>query len=122
MRLIILAAAILIAQPVSAQHRQPVESIKPLLLAAITQGKAHGLLQGPTAKLMRERFGATSPIEVDVVRLRPHVMPGCHRLSVKTTQAGVREGKGPAKEMVLAYEVNFCKNGQFPEEQLGKGG
>lgn len=102
-----------------AQGRLQVTSIKPLLIAAIDRGIAYGVMMGPAAELIAKQFGSREPIEVTVRAVRPLLAPDCKRLEVKTTQAGVREkGQTPASKE-LVYQLNYCRDGRFPEDRVG---
>jgi hypothetical protein len=46
--------------------RIQVSDIKPLLIRAIDQGSAHGVLVGDAATYVRQKFESTAPIEIDV--------------------------------------------------------
>ena len=104
------------ASPVAAVERIAVTEIKPLLMQAAERGEAHGVLTGPGAVYLQRRFDSASPIEVDVKRL--HTLPhsGCGRLEVTTRQRAVLIN-GNREDQVLAYQLNFCADGRFPEER-----
>ena len=59
-----------LALPVFADDllRTPVPDARPLMLGALqaTDGQAHGVLTGEMADAITRRFGATSPIYIDV--------------------------------------------------------
>ena len=111
-----LAASVM--APAFALERAPVTSLKPLLIEAINRGESHGELTGEYAKFMRERFGSTAPIEIDVKALRALAQPGCKRLQVTTRQKAVREtpSQAPA-DKELIYQVSYCRDGRFPESR-----
>ena len=46
--------------------RIQVSDIKPLLIRAIDQGSAHGVLVGEAAAYVRQKFESPAPIEIDV--------------------------------------------------------
>lgn len=69
--------------------REEVTSLKPLLIRAIEQGRAAGVMVGPVAEGMARVFVSTAPIEVDVERLAWLQESGCARLQVSTNQAAV---------------------------------
>ena len=71
--------------------RTPVSGIKPLLIRAIEQGAAHGVLVGDAATYVRQKFDAKEPIEIDVRTLHTLPQPGCSRLEVTTRQQDVLE-------------------------------
>lgn len=106
-----------LAQSASAQPltRTEVTEIKPLLLRAINQGAAHGVLVGESATYLRQKFDARSPIEIDVQALHPLPQPGCSRLEVKTRQKDVLE-KTQRSDKELVYQVSYCRDGRFPDK------
>ena len=107
-----------LAQSASAQPltRTEVTEIKPLLLRAIDQGAAHGVLIGESATYLRQKFDARSPIEIDVQALHPLPQPGCSRLEVKTRQNNVLE-KTQRSDKELVYQVSYCRDGRFPDKR-----
>jgi hypothetical protein len=101
------------AQPLG---RTQVTEIKPLLLRAIDQGSAHGVLVGESAAYLRQKFAASTPIEIDVRVLHALSEPGCSRLEVTTRQRDVLE-KGNREDKTFTYQVNYCRDGRFPEKR-----
>ena len=101
-----------------AAERAPVTSIKPLLLAAIDHGEAHGTLVGEAAGFMRQRFKSSEAIEIDVKTLAILNEPGCKRLEVTTRQEGVAEAPNqqPARKAFI-YQVSYCRDGRFPDRK-----
>ena len=54
--------------------RLQVTAIKPLLMRAIDEGSAHGVLVGEAATYVRQKFDASASIEIDVREIgRAHV-------------------------------------------------
>lgn len=101
---------------VHAKDRVPVRNIKPLLISAIEQGAARGVIVGEAAAYVRQLFDTAAAIEVDVKRLHALHQPGCSRLEVSTRQLAVSEnGKREGKELV--YQVSYCRDGTFPEKR-----
>jgi len=107
-----------LAQSASAQPltRTETTEIKPLLLRAIDQGAAHGVLVGESATYLRQKFDARTPIEIDVQALYPLPQPGCSRLEVKTRQKDVLE-KTQRSDKELVYQVSYCRDGRFPDKR-----
>ena len=101
------------AEPVA---RIQVSELKPLLLRAVEQGAAHGVLVGVGADYMRRRFGANAPIEIDVRALHALPQTGCSRLEIVTRQRDVLE-QGKLEDKALTYQLNFCRDGRFPEKR-----
>jgi len=111
-----LAPALACAGHALADDRSPVTSIKPLLMAAIEHGEAHGELVGEAANFMRQRFKSLAPIVIDVKTLATLTEPGCKRLEVTTRQEGVREAiNQPPHRKELVYQVSYCRDGHFPD-------
>lgn len=121
----VVALAPVLAPIPSAHAREAVTTIKPLLVRALTSGRAEGVLVGPAAQAMSKRFGTSAPILVDVERIGSHRQTGCGRLRVLTRQAGVVEvanGQGPAQpasDRSFAWQVNYCATGRFPIGEEG---
>lgn len=113
-----LAIACSTVQPTvaAAIERIAVSEIKPLLIRAAEQGVAYGVLGGTGAAYMQRRFDTTSPIEIDVRRLRALPQAGCGRLEVTTRQRAVLVA-GQRKDQELVYQLSYCADGRFPEER-----
>ena len=90
--------------------------IKPLLMRAAEQGVAYGVLGGTGAAYVQRRFDATSPIEIDVRRLRALPQAGCGRLEVTTRQRAVLVA-GQRQDQELVYQLSYCVDRRFPEER-----
>lgn len=95
------------AQP---SARTPVPDIKPLLLRAIEQGSAQGVLVGVATAYTQRKFGSNAPIEIDVRRLQTLPKRGCARLEVTTRQKDVVE-RGRKDDRELVYQVSYCRDG-----------
>ena len=104
------------ASAATAVERIAVTEIKPLLMRAAERGEAHGVLTGTGAAYLQRRFETVSPIEVDVKRLRALPQIGCGRLEVTTRQRAVLVN-GNRADQELAFQLNFCADGRFPEER-----
>ena len=96
--------------------RIQVSDIKALLIRAIDQGSAHGVLVGEAATYVRQKFESTAPIEIDVRTLYALPQAGCSRLEVTTRQKDVLE-KTKRGDKELAYQVSYCRDGRFPEKR-----
>ena len=112
-----IALLALTASSVAAVDRQAVTTVKPLLVTAIDQGEAHGVLIGQAAQYIAQTFKSTAPIEIDVKTVQALGEPGCKRLAVTTSQDGVvdfnREKRGtkPARNS-FTYQFNYCRDGR----------
>ena len=110
----------LTASNVGAIERQAVTTVKSLLVTAIDQGEAHGVLVGQAAQYIAQTFKSAAPIEIDVKTVEPLGEPGCKRLAVTTSQDGVvdfnreRRDTEPAR-MAFAYQLNYCRDGRMPQ-------
>jgi len=93
--------------------RTQVTEIKPLLIRAIEQGSAHGVLVNEAATYVRQKFDSSTPIEIDV---RALPQPGCSRLEVTTRQKDVLE-KTKRSDKELIYQVSYCRDGRFPDKR-----
>jgi len=98
--------------------RTPVSDARPVMLAAIqaSNGEAHGVLTGDVANAISQRFGATSPIFIDVTTERRYQQPGCSRLRVLFWQDGVLlpGAKAPRKQ-TMEFGINYCVDGLPPK-------
>jgi hypothetical protein len=109
-----------LAAPVYAVERVPVTDVRPLLLAAINQGEAHGVLVGVAAQYIAQTFKSTAPIEIDVKAARELSLPGCKRLAVTTSQDGVldfnraQRDRQPRRK-TFTYQFNYCRDGRLPQ-------
>jgi hypothetical protein len=110
--------ALIASRGVEAQPsaRIQVADIKPLLLRAIEQGSAQGVLVGVAAAYTQRKFGSTAAIEIDVRRLQALPKPGCARLEVTTHQKDVVE-RGQKVNRELVYQVSYCRDGNVPDER-----
>ena len=111
-------AALAIAQDASANPsaRIQVSDIKPLLIRAIDQGSAQGVLIGEAADIAKVGAELPHPIEIDVRTLYALPQPGCSRLEVTTRQKDVLE-KAKRGDKELTYQVSYCRDGRFPEKR-----
>ena len=103
-------------------ERQRVTDIKPLLLAALNRGEAHGVLVGEAAQWSARYFKTAATIEIDVKTVKPLSRPGCMRLAITTTQDGVwdynREQRASTPERkAFTWMVNYCRDGSLPTEE-----
>jgi hypothetical protein len=106
-----------LAPPSLAQQRLPVADVRTLLLAAhdAPDGVAAGVLAGPSAEAISQRFSTTAPIMVDVHTLHSLAQPGCRRLGVRISQAGVQlPGAASPRLQVIEFGVDHCHDGLPP--------
>lgn len=109
-----LSLCAVLVRPSLAAERPEVASIKSLLVTAIDEGEAHGVLIGPAANFIRERFKSTASIEIDVKAIASLDEAGCKRLEVTTRQDGIVESlnQAPARKQ-LVYQVSYCRDGRL---------
>ena len=74
---------------------------------------------GDIATAISQRFGATSPIFIDVTPERRYQQPGCSRLKVSFWQDGVLlpGAKAPRKQ-TMEFGINYCLDGLPPKSLL----
>ena len=110
----------LTASNVGAADRQAVITVKPLLVTAIDQGEAHGVLVGQAAQYIAQTFKSVAPIEIDVKTVQALEEPGCKRLAVTTSQDGVLDFNREQRETqsgrkAFTYQFNYCHDGRTPQ-------
>jgi hypothetical protein len=110
------------AADTTAIERQKVSDVRPLLLAALDNGEAHGVLVGEAAQWMAQVFKTMAPIEIDVRTVRTLRQPGCKRLAITTAQDGVwdfnRTERAAAPERkALTWMINYCRDGSLFNEE-----
>ena len=101
--------------------RTPVPDARPVLLAALqsADGQAHGVLSGEMADAITKRFGATSPIYIDVTTEKRYAQPGCSRLKVTFWQDGVLlPGATTPRRQTMDFGINYCLDGRPPQSLL----
>lgn len=105
------------AQTTDTSPRAAVSDARPIMLAALSSpdGAAHGVLTGEIAEAITRRFGATSPIFVDVTTERRYSQDGCARLKVLFWQEGVRLPAADApRRQTIEFGINYCLDGLPP--------
>jgi hypothetical protein len=116
----LLAAGIAFCAAVGSIHATAgtgvVQDLRPLLLEAIdaADGAARGVLAGPPSEVLRRRGVSSEPLEVEVTTLKVYRQPGCKRLNVRFAQRAVKTGDGPPKDRAMAFQLNYCRDGQPP--------
>ena len=100
------------------EGRQPVEDLRVLMVAAIDSpsGEARGVFVGEMARMITDRFRATSPILVDVTTERRYKQPGCSRLKMTLAQEGVNlPGANAPRKQTFDIGLNYCRDGMPPK-------
>jgi hypothetical protein len=103
-----------------AADRQAVTTVRSLLVSAIDQGEAHGVLVGQAAQYFAQTFKSTAPIEIDVTTVQALGESGCKRLAVTTSQDGVLDFNREKRETqpgrkAFTYQLNYCRDGRTPQ-------
>jgi len=114
----VLLAALALSALADDERRWPVADARPLMLAALqaADGQAHGVLTGEMADAITQRFGATSPIAIDVTTEKRYAQPGCSRLKVTFWQDGVRlPGSTSPRRQTMDFGINYCLDGPPPQ-------
>lgn len=97
--------------------RTPVSEARPLLVQALqaADGQAYGVLTGPMADAIRQRFQSTAPIQIDVLTEQRLPQPNCARLKVTFWQDAVQlPGSEEANRQTLELGIDYCLDGQPP--------
>ena len=121
LRAVLAVTGLWLSTPAGAQL-SAVESLRPLMLAAIESGHGEGAYDTPESRAFFQRqFGTSAPLEYRVRRLAfLEDAPGCARLEVNARQSGVldrnAEGRSAAPEDVaVTWQISYCADGRFPE-------
>ena len=99
-------------------ERTPVPDARPLMLTALqaADGQAHGVMTGEIADAITHRFGASSPIYIDVTTEKRYAQPGCSRLKVTFWQDGVLlPGAQAPRKQTIEFGINYCLDGLPPK-------
>lgn len=97
--------------------RAAVTEARPLLVEALqaADGQARGVLTGPLAEAISQRFQSSAPILIDVVTERRLSQADCARLKVTFWQDDVRlPGSYTASRQTLDLGIDYCLDGQPP--------
>lgn len=111
-----LLSAAAVAVP-AAIERTPVSELRPLLMAALAApaGEAHGVLVGPRAAAIAEKFPSAAPLDIDVATTKRYAQAGCARLTVLLSQEGVTlPGEAAPARQSITLGVDVCRDGQPP--------
>ena len=114
-----IAIACSIVQPAAAAAATDlveVTELRPLLILALERGQAHSVFKGAGAAYVQRRFDATSPIEIEVMRLHDLSQVGCARLEITTRQRSVMVNT-KRQDQELVYQLSVCAGGHLLGEQ-----
>ena len=111
--------SLLMATSLGAEERPraAVTEARPLLVEALhaADGQARGVLVGPMAEAISQRFQSSAPILIDVVTERRLPQAGCARLKVSFWQDDVRlPDSNAASRQTLDLGIDYCLDGQPP--------
>ena len=111
--------SLLLAASLGAEERPraAVTEARPLLVEALhaADGQARGVLIGPLAEAISQRFQSRAPILIDVVTERRLPQAGCARLKVSFWQDDVRlPDSNAASRQTLDLGIDYCLDGQPP--------
>ena len=98
--------------------RTRVPDARPVMLAALQaiDGQAQGILTGEMADAITKRFGATSPIYIDVTTEKRYAQAGCSRLKVTFWQEGVLlPGATTPRRQTMDFGIDYCLDGRPPQ-------
>lgn len=112
------AALVLFLSEALAQAQVELPDVRRLLVAAIDapDGRAEGILSGPAAEAITQRFKGTTPIHLEVSTVRRYAQAGCSRLNVHAWQDGVLLPGAPApRRQTIDIGINYCRDGQPPK-------
>ena len=101
--------------------RTPAPDARPVMRAALksADGQAHGLLTGEMAEAITQRFGATTPIYIDVTTEKRYAQPGCSRLKVTFWQDGVLlPGATAPRRQTMEFGISYCLDGRPPRSLM----
>jgi hypothetical protein len=111
------AALALCLSGAHAQVRVEVPDVRSLLIGAIdaADGRAQGILAGPVADAITQRFNGTTPIHLEVTTVRRYAQAGCSRLNVRAWQDGVLLTGAPTPQrQTIDIGINYCRDGLPP--------
>jgi hypothetical protein len=111
-QLIMMLAALSFARESGAQalYERPHD----VLVEAIRNGEAHGVLRGHVAELFAKQFHSTGALLVDAAVIESLAQPDCKRVRMVYTQQGALTKHGERKSLVMETRLNYCLNGLAP--------
>jgi len=98
-------------------------SVKALLMQALNapDGKAQGIVEGKEADAIHAATGVSDPTRAEVSTIKKFNQEGCSRLAVRLVQSNVPTKEGGKADFALNYELNLCRNGTPPTEEMDLG-
>lgn len=85
-----------------------------LLVDAIKNGSASGVMQGKIAELFARNFGGGGAVLVEATVIESFPQEGCKRLSVIYTKKNVITPQGRT-DARLDTKINYCLDGRPPQ-------
>jgi hypothetical protein len=86
-----------------------------VLVQAIKEGHAEGVLTGQSADLFTKQFNSQGALLVTARVLQSFSQPECKRLEMVYTKQGVVGPNGP-QDVVMNTKLNYCTDGRPPKE------
>lgn len=90
------------------------ETAKAILLDAVKNGQATEEMTGDQADVWKAKTKSHEPVMVVAKVTEKLSQPGCVRLHVKMTQAGVPKQTGGAGPLEVGWDMNICEDGSLP--------
>lgn len=84
-----------------------------MLVQAIRNGTAEGLMRGDTANLFQRQFNSDGPLLAHAQVIGQFARPDCKRLQVVYTKKEVMSEKGP-QDLTMTMKLNYCIDGEPP--------
>lgn len=85
-----------------------------LLVAAIKNGSASGLMTGELADLFSRQFNSVGVLRANAKVVRSFPQPDCKRIEIIYTKADVMTKSGPEDDIKLKLGLNYCLDGRPP--------
>lgn len=84
-----------------------------LLVAAIRNGEASGVMEGSVAELFTRQFRSTGVLNVEAKVIRSFQRADCKRVELTYTKKDVQTGQG-LTDAILKNQMNYCLDGTPP--------
>ena len=113
----ILSALFVFADVLFAQHSHATDVYQnphDVLIDAIRNGHAEGILTGTIAQKFERQFHGNGPLLAEAKKLMTYKQNGCARVEIDYTKQGVPTPNG-VTEVKLKAEMNYCLDGRAPQ-------
>lgn len=84
-----------------------------MLVQAIRNGKADGVMTGDTAELFKRQFKSDGQLLAHAEVIGQFTQPDCKRVQVVYTKKEVMSDKGP-QDLKMNMKLNYCIDGKPP--------